>query len=108
MMARIYSITIIVAANVLIPLAALTFVKGFFPHKPFFPGQAQYPDDGKPIPPAPFDKVIFMVVDALRRSAGEYMKQMMLILAVILSILPTLAFNLLRGQFTTENQSGGD
>ncbi|TVY57177.1 GPI ethanolamine phosphate transferase, partial [Lachnellula suecica] len=57
----------LVAANVLIPLAILTFASGFFPYKPFLSGLAQYEtlDYGSP-PDAPFDKVVFMVVDALR------------------------------------------
>ena len=56
------------AANVLIPIAILVFASGFFPYKPFLPGLAEYEllDYDSP-PAAPFDKVIFMVVDALRR-----------------------------------------
>jgi ethanolaminephosphotransferase len=55
-------------ANILIPIAILTFASGFFPYKPFLSGLAQY----EPLkygvqPDAPFDKVVFMVVDALRR-----------------------------------------
>ncbi|KAF1985913.1 alkaline phosphatase-like protein [Aulographum hederae CBS 113979] len=54
-------------ANLLIPAAVLVFAKAFFPYKPFLPGLAEYQvlDYGDP-PPAPFDKVVFMVVDALR------------------------------------------
>ncbi|TVY20155.1 GPI ethanolamine phosphate transferase 2 [Lachnellula arida] len=57
----------LIAANVLIPIAILTFASGFFPYKPFLSGLAQYEtlDYGSP-PDAPFDKVVFMVVDALR------------------------------------------
>lgn len=55
-------------ANLLIPIAIVTFATGFFPYKPFLPGLAQYEDPNVgPSPKAPFDKVIFMVVDALRR-----------------------------------------
>lgn len=59
---------LLVGANVLIPIAILIFASGFFPYKPFLSGLAQYEslDYGAP-PAAPFDKVIFMVVDALRR-----------------------------------------
>jgi ethanolaminephosphotransferase len=55
------------AANVLIPIAVLTFATGFFPYKPFVPGLARYQqlEHGNP-PMAKFDKVVFMVVDALR------------------------------------------
>ncbi|KAK0100980.1 major facilitator super transporter protein, partial [Cadophora gregata f. sp. sojae] len=57
----------LVAANILIPIAILIFASGFFPYKPFLPGLAQYEalEDGS-LPGAPFDKVVFMVVDALR------------------------------------------
>lgn len=62
-------------ANLLIPAAILVFATGFFPYKPFMPGLAQYEELGLgkelgedwQIPPeAPFDKLVFMVVDALR------------------------------------------
>jgi ethanolaminephosphotransferase len=67
-MASRISIVFLIAANVLIPLAILTFASGFFPYKPFLSGLAQYEvlEYGPP-PEAPFDKVVFMVVDALRR-----------------------------------------
>ena len=62
-------------ANLLIPVAILIFATGFFPYKPFMPGLAEYEELGwthvmgegwqKP-PEAPFDKLVFMVVDALR------------------------------------------
>ena len=62
-------------ANLLIPVAILVFATGFFPYKPFMPGLAQYEELGWPgklgaawqePPEAPFNKLIFMVVDALR------------------------------------------
>lgn len=67
-------ILFLVAANVFIPVAILSFASGFFPYKPFLSGLAQYEalDYGFP-PEAPFDKVIFMVVDALRRYAAPTM-----------------------------------
>jgi len=55
-------------ANVLTACAILVFATGFFPHKAFLPGLAAWPagqDDSQISPP--FDRVIFMVVDALRR-----------------------------------------
>lgn len=73
--------TVLIAlANILIPVAILVFATGFFPYKPFMPGLAQYEelswqdDKGKQVlgaewqtpPKAPFDKLVFMVVDALR------------------------------------------
>ena len=57
-------------SNLLIPIAILTFATGFFPYKPFLPGIAKFDDPSYQVPEdTPFDKVIFMVVDALRRSA---------------------------------------
>lgn len=62
-------------ANLLIPVAILGFATGFFPYKPFMPGLAEYEeldwkgrheDELKEPPTAPFDKLVFMVVDALR------------------------------------------
>jgi len=54
-------------ANFLIPVAVLVFASGFFPYKPFIQGLAQYKSlEHGPPPKAQFDKVIFMVVDALR------------------------------------------
>lgn len=57
----------LIAATLTIPAAILIFASGFFPYKPFLPGLAEYDyiENGQPV--APFDKVIFMVVDALRR-----------------------------------------
>jgi ethanolaminephosphotransferase len=66
---------LLVVANLLIPVAILIFATGFFPYKPFMPGLAVYEelnqDDvvrtGWQKPPgAPFNKLVFMVVDALR------------------------------------------
>ncbi|KAK4569881.1 major facilitator super transporter protein [Recurvomyces mirabilis] len=59
-------------ANALLPVAVLVFANGFFPYKPLLPGLATFEDDqenanwarGRPEPV--FDRVIFMVVDALR------------------------------------------
>lgn len=71
-------------ANLLLPIAILVFASGFFPYKPVLPGLAtfaeQQQDDHGPFgaaataltqqqqqqSEAPFDRVIFMVVDALR------------------------------------------
>ncbi|PBP17436.1 GPI ethanolamine phosphate transferase [Diplocarpon rosae] len=57
----------LLAANILIPLGILIFASGFFPYKPFLPGLAHYEtlEYGSP-PEAPFNKLVFMVVDALR------------------------------------------
>ena len=66
------SVPLLTIANLLIPLAILVFASGFFPYKPFLPGTASYEDVGvEQIPEPPFDKVVFMVVDALRRSRSR-------------------------------------
>ena len=56
-----------VLSNILLGCSIVLFAAGFFPHKAFLPGLATWPTDWSgPIHAAPFDKVIFMVVDALR------------------------------------------
>ncbi|KAJ4391371.1 major facilitator super transporter protein [Gnomoniopsis smithogilvyi] len=61
------STALLVVANILIPIAIYVFGTGFFPYKPLLPGLAVYNDSEHGQPPAPpFDRVIFMVVDALR------------------------------------------
>ncbi|KAM4062216.1 type I phosphodiesterase / nucleotide pyrophosphatase [Hirsutella rhossiliensis] len=58
---------VLVIANLFIPLSIVVFATGFFPHKPFLPGLADHEALGQgPAPGAPFDRLIFMVVDALR------------------------------------------
>ena len=60
---------LLVASNVLIPIAVLIFATGFFPYKPFIPGLAKYQTLGDQYGDAPaprFDRLVFMVVDALR------------------------------------------
>lgn len=57
-----------VIANLLVPVGMLTFSSGFFPYKPLIPGFATFDETCEDFSaPAVFDKVIFMVVDALRR-----------------------------------------
>jgi ethanolaminephosphotransferase len=60
-------------SNILLPIAVLVFATGFFPYKPFLPGLAGFEDVEDELgvtvlqqPEAIFDRVIFMVVDALR------------------------------------------
>ena len=60
------SIAGLVLSNVVLGAAILIFAKGFFPHKAVLPGLADRPEDATALDAAPFDKVIFMVVDALR------------------------------------------
>lgn len=54
-------------ANLLIPVGILTFSSGFFPYKPLLPGLATFDEVDQDVPSPIFDKVVFMVVDALRR-----------------------------------------
>lgn len=64
---------LLTAANLLIPLSILVFATGFFPYKPFLPGLAEFePLEYGPPPKAPFDRLVFMVVDALRRYGLDY------------------------------------
>ena len=69
-MGGLLQITSLAIGNLLIPTAIIIFATGFFPYKPFLPGSAQYEDEisGASPPAAPFNKLVFMVVDALRRS----------------------------------------
>ncbi|KAK9437806.1 Alkaline-phosphatase-like, core domain protein [Metarhizium brunneum] len=61
------SAVLVAIANILVPLSIATFGIGFFPYKPVLPGLAEYEplESGEP-PRAPFDRLVFMVVDALR------------------------------------------
>jgi len=73
-------------ANALIPIACLVFARGFFPYKPFIPGLAEYRqlEYGEP-PEAQFDKLIFMVIDALRRQAYPSLDDHSLLLLTVRS-----------------------
>lgn len=68
----------LILANLLIPIALAVFATGFFPYKPFLSGLATFEEveveehglnllSQSARPKRVFDKVIFMVVDALRR-----------------------------------------
>lgn len=63
------STILLIVANVFIPIGLITFGIGFFPYKPMLPGLAEFEslESYKTIPDPPFDKLIFVVVDALRR-----------------------------------------
>jgi len=54
-------------ANLLLPVGILIFSSGFFPYKPLLPGLATFNEIDQNATTPVFDKVIFMVVDALRR-----------------------------------------
>lgn len=57
---------LIFVANALVPIAIAVFSLGFFPYKPLLPGLST-PAGAEDATPQVFDKVILMVVDALRR-----------------------------------------
>ena len=65
-------LTALTFSNLLLPIAVLVFASGFFPYKPYLPGLATFEDVQEPgaanvaQPEAIFDRVVFMVVDALR------------------------------------------
>lgn len=69
------SLITLAISNILLPIALLVFASGFFPYKPFLPGLADFEQldamgagDGSGVQAeAQFDKIVFMVVDALRR-----------------------------------------
>ncbi|PMD43264.1 GPI ethanolamine phosphate transferas-like protein 2 [Hyaloscypha variabilis F] len=66
-MASRKQVSSLLLANFLIPISILVFARGFFPYKPFLSGLATYePMSWGPPPESPFNKVVFMVVDALR------------------------------------------
>ena len=99
-MSQKLSLTLFTLANLLIPIAVLIFATGFFPYKPFMPGRATYQDsnNGGRLASAPFEKVIFMVVDALRRliSILRQRQSIMLKFLVTSSTLRNRASNLLK------------
>ena len=103
------SILMLAIANLLIPIAILIFATGFFPYKPFIPGRAFHGDgkDGKNdsrYGTAPFDKVIFMVVDALRRlGIFQAIARLLLRLSAISSTPTTQASSSLKGQHVHPN-----
>jgi ethanolaminephosphotransferase len=72
MRSRRLKISALAVSNILLPIALLVFATGFFPYKPLLPGLAAFEDtqDGSPWtaekPEPAFDRVVFMVVDALR------------------------------------------
>lgn len=89
----------LLVANVLFPIAIVIFGKGFFPYKPFLSGLAEY-EKGSwgPPPEGPFNKVVFMVVDALRRLVTvQAIHGKLLIIAVILSTPSLLGLVSLKG-----------
>ncbi|RMZ83652.1 hypothetical protein DV738_g982, partial [Chaetothyriales sp. CBS 135597] len=57
----------VVLGNALLFIALLVFAAGFFPYKAFLPGLAEWNEPSlRPKHSPPFNKLVFMVVDALR------------------------------------------
>lgn len=95
-----FALGLLTLANLLIPIAILTFAAGFFPYKPFIAGRAFYDVDELALAEnAPFNKVIFMVVDALRRCAfgSRSSRVLELIMAATLSTPIIPGFYSLKG-----------
>lgn len=84
-------ILLLVGANLLFPVAIITFAIGFFPYKPFLPGLATFDDFDLGTPPvAPFNKVILMVVDALRRYSFFLLNQWTMLMHIVTLSIRTL------------------
>ena len=56
---------LIAATNLSLIVGIFTFAVGFFPYKPFLPGLSVFSEDSELVA-VPFNKVVFMVIDALR------------------------------------------
>ncbi|RPB25398.1 alkaline phosphatase-like protein [Terfezia boudieri ATCC MYA-4762] len=56
---------LIAATNLSLVVGIFTFAVGFFPYKPFLPGLSVFSEESELVA-APFNKVVFMVIDALR------------------------------------------
>ncbi|KAL2160521.1 hypothetical protein VTH06DRAFT_1209 [Thermothelomyces fergusii] len=68
------SSALLLAANILIPVAILVFATGFFPYKPLLPGLASFDDAaeyGEP-PAAPFDRLVLMSADRLMARSSDF------------------------------------
>ena len=98
------SMTLLTLANLLMPVAVLVFATGFFPYKLFVPGKATFQDatDGGQLESAPFDKVIFMVVDALRRLTSVLHRRVSSLMKFLVtsSTLTSRALNLLKRELS--------
>ncbi|XXH00895.1 hypothetical protein Hte_007246 [Hypoxylon texense] len=66
-MVRFQQKVLLLAANLLVPIGALIFMTGYFRGRPSTPAPAEIATDpGVAADSAPFNKVVFMVIDALR------------------------------------------
>ena len=89
-MSQRLSIILLTIANLLIPIAILVFATGFFPYKPFISGRASFEgrSNGSGHASAPFDKVIFMVVDALRTLGLPQLHTVLVLTLIVTSSIP--------------------
>lgn len=98
------SFLLLTLANLLILIAILVFATGFFPYKSFIPGRATFQDSNNSghLASAPFDKVIFMVVDALRRLTPVLHQHPSITLKLLVtsSTLTSRASNLLKRELS--------
>ena len=103
------SMALLTLANLIMPIAVLVFATGFFPYKLFVPGKATFQDatDGGQLESAPFDKVIFMVVDALRRliSVLHWRVSILMKFLVTSSTLTSRALSLLKRELSVSLKS---
>ena len=103
-MSQQLSMTLLTLANLLMPIAVLVFATGFFPYKVFVPGNAKFQGatDGGQLESAPFDKVIFMVVDALRRLTSVLHRRLSILIMFLVtsSTLTSRALNLLKRELS--------
>lgn len=90
-MARWLGVVSLLFTNTLMIISLLIFASGFFPYKSFQSGKARFSaaEELMSIPPL-FDKMIFMVVDALRRfrSGSVYGHLWLLTVAATLYMRP--------------------
>jgi ethanolamine phosphate transferase 2 subunit G len=67
-MVRVRQSLALLAANLLVPIGVVVFMTGFFRGHPSLPVPEEVVVDRVAVADAaPFDKVVFMVIDALRR-----------------------------------------
>lgn len=93
-MARFLGAVSLFVTNAFMIMSLFIFASGFFPYKSFQSGRASFSEAEElmAIPP-PFDKVIFMVVDALRRSQSGSIHGH----SLLLTVAATLYMRLVQG-----------
>lgn len=98
-MPRFLSAVFLFVINAFMVISLIIFASGFFPYKSFQSGRASFSEtDNFNATSSPFDKTIFMLVDALRRSqsSSTYDLSRLLTIAVILYTRPIQVLVLLK------------